>query len=143
MLLVPLFDSMMKYPPKNKMIKGRNVQITSITLTFFCCRNPQVLLAPNFAYGSGQIFLKNIDCRGSESDIEECTHSEWGVTDCKHAEDVGIDCGKFQNTCLDLYKADSSHMSNVKKVFTSKNLYYSMKRNIRNQKKNTSNNRVT
>ncbi|CAC5384293.1 DMBT1 [Mytilus coruscus] len=54
--------------------------------------NPQVLLAPQFAYGSGPIFLKNVVCRGSESDIEECSHSKWGVTDCQHAEDVGIDC---------------------------------------------------
>ncbi|VDI75538.1 deleted in malignant brain tumors 1 protein, partial [Mytilus galloprovincialis] len=54
--------------------------------------NPHVIYAPHFAYGSGSIFLKNIECAGNESDIEECSHSAWGVTDCKHSEDVGIDC---------------------------------------------------
>lgn len=71
---------------------------TYLNLTYFCRRNPEVLLAPQFAYGSGPIFLKNIACKGSESDIEECSRSEWGVTDCQHAEDVGIDCCKFKYT---------------------------------------------
>lgn len=58
-------------------------------------RNPHVIYAPHFSYGSGSIFLKNIECAGNESDIEECSHSAWGVTDCKHSEDVGIDCSKI------------------------------------------------
>lgn len=39
--------------------------------------------------------MKNVDCRGSENDIEQCFHSQWGISDCKHAEDVGVDCCKF------------------------------------------------
>jgi len=39
--------------------------------------------------------MRNVDCRGSENDIEECFHSQWGISDCKHAEDVGVDCCKF------------------------------------------------
>ena len=45
-----------------------------------------------YGYGSGQIWLDDIRCSGSESSVGECTHSGWGVHDCSHFEDVAVSC---------------------------------------------------
>ncbi|XP_059199598.1 macrophage receptor MARCO [Centropristis striata] len=42
--------------------------------------------------GSGKIWLDDLRCRGTESDIFSCPHSGYGVTNCGHNEDVGVRC---------------------------------------------------
>lgn len=49
-----------------------------------------------FGKGSGPIFLKDVDCKGSESSIMHCDHDGWKSHDvnesCDHSMDVGVLC---------------------------------------------------
>ncbi|KAM6978454.1 uncharacterized protein marco [Tautogolabrus adspersus] len=42
--------------------------------------------------GSGRIWLDDLHCTGTETDIFECPHMGVGVNNCKHNEDVGVHC---------------------------------------------------
>ena len=45
-----------------------------------------------FGAGSGQIWLDNVGCSGSESSIANCQHGGWGVENCGHSEDASVIC---------------------------------------------------
>jgi len=42
--------------------------------------------------GSGQIWLDNVRCSGTETDIADCQHSDWSNHTCSHDEDVSVSC---------------------------------------------------
>ncbi|XP_028250204.1 macrophage receptor MARCO-like isoform X2 [Parambassis ranga] len=42
--------------------------------------------------GSGKIWLDELRCTGTETDIFDCPHNEIGVHNCNHDEDVGVQC---------------------------------------------------
>ncbi|KAL3854706.1 hypothetical protein ACJMK2_013964, partial [Sinanodonta woodiana] len=52
--------------------------------------------ASRFSTGSTsslRIWLDDVNCVGTESNIGECSHRTWGGNDCTHSEDVAIRCG--------------------------------------------------
>ena len=51
-----------------------------------------------YRQGSGQIWLDNLKCDGTESSIRKCSHTGWGMKDCSHYKDAGVQCRVPGNT---------------------------------------------
>ena len=45
-----------------------------------------------YSAGSGEIWLDDIQCNGTETSIADCQHSGWGNHNCGHGEDVSVSC---------------------------------------------------
>ena len=65
----------------------------------------------HFDDSSGQIWLDDVRCTGTETDIDGCSHSDWGVHDCLHREDVAVSCypwtdrnGMFSESWTDAFR---------------------------------------
>ncbi len=43
----------------------------------------------SFPAGTGPIWMNNIDCLGTESNITGCLFPDWGSNNCNHRQDVG------------------------------------------------------
>ena len=55
-------------------------------------------LYAHFGAGSGQIWLDDINCAGSEDSIVNCQHSGWGSHNCNHNEDAAVVCSSKYRT---------------------------------------------
>ena len=51
-------------------------------------------VAPHFGQGSGPIWLENVQCNGSEVNLDECAYSGWTAKPqyCNHTKDAGVIC---------------------------------------------------
>ena len=45
-----------------------------------------------YGRGSGQIWLDDVNCVGTEGTIGNCSHSGWGIEDCFHGKDASMNC---------------------------------------------------
>jgi len=55
----------------------------------------QAFAARNDAFygqGSGEIWLDDLNCVGTERSIVNCSHRGWGIENCDHSEDAGVKC---------------------------------------------------
>lgn len=46
----------------------------------------------HFGQGSGQIWMSQVDCRGSETSLAKCSFPSLGYHACSHSEDAGVIC---------------------------------------------------
>lgn len=45
-----------------------------------------------YGAGSGMIWLDDVQCNGTETNIADCQHRGWGVHNCGHGLDVSVSC---------------------------------------------------
>ena len=62
-----------------------------------------------YGEGSGYIWLDDVFCSSSETNILSCSHNELGMHNCEHFEDAGVRCkgtlatlliSSIKRTCL-------------------------------------------
>lgn len=46
----------------------------------------------SYGGGTGNIWLDNVGCLGTENSLWLCTKSSWGSHNCNHSEDAGVEC---------------------------------------------------
>ena len=53
-----------------------------------------------YGQGSGQIWLDEVNCVGTEATVKSCSHSGWGSHDCSHGKDASVNCtvGTYVNS---------------------------------------------
>ena len=74
-----------------------DAQVVCIDLGF----GPAIASSHNASYGegSGQIWLDNVECFGTEWTIGMCSYRGWGIQNCSHSKDAGVQCSPAGNIC--------------------------------------------
>lgn len=55
-------------------------------------KNAKGLCCEVYGKGGPQIWLDNVECFGTESDIFHCQHIGWGNHNCDNHEDAAVQC---------------------------------------------------
>ncbi|CAC5370694.1 DMBT1 [Mytilus coruscus] len=55
--------------------------------------DPTIFTGNYYGNGTGEIWMSELDCWGTEDDLGQCDFAPWGINNCNHEEDVSIDCG--------------------------------------------------
>jgi len=64
----------------------------SQSCTFYPCAAATALLGPSVPDGTGQIWLDDVACTGTESRLIQCGNRGLGVHNCAHSDDAGVRC---------------------------------------------------
>ncbi|KAM9390171.1 antigen WC1.1-like [Phaethornis superciliosus] len=60
-----------------------------------CGHAIKAFVSAHYGKGSGQIWLDDVNCTGTESDLWTCPSGSWGEHNCQHKEDAGVLCSEF------------------------------------------------
>uniref|UniRef100_A0A8C6U097 SRCR domain-containing protein n=1 Tax=Neogobius melanostomus TaxID=47308 RepID=A0A8C6U097_9GOBI len=82
-----------------------------------CGRAVSAPQSAHFGQGSGQIWLDNVNCSGSETYLIGCAHNGLGTHNCGHAEDAGVVC-EGKNTSDFIFRATPPFMKLLHINFT-------------------------
>ncbi|XP_077986428.1 scavenger receptor cysteine-rich domain-containing protein DMBT1-like isoform X2 [Glandiceps talaboti] len=55
-----------------------------------------------FGEGTGRVWLVDLGCDGTESNLGNCAHPGWGNHNCYHGEDVGVSCSDTEPQANDV-----------------------------------------
>jgi len=61
-------------------------------IVYNACRYAGLETNNTYGEGEGPIWLDDIQCRGTETEISKCSFAGWGLHDCDHSEDVAVFC---------------------------------------------------
>ena len=53
-----------------------------------------------YGQGSGNVWLRNLNCNGTELTVNDCSHNGWRVQDCSHSRDAGVQCAVSNGTYI-------------------------------------------
>ena len=83
---------------------------------------PDAVVAPLLAYygeGTGPIWLDDVQCLGTESDLFACVHNGFGNHNCEHDKDASVECSGLPTylyvvNCKYIYISQLRHYCIVK-----------------------------
>ena len=61
-------------------------------LCYFFCSLGASAVSTGFTIGAGQIWLDDVQCRGTETRLIDCPANPLGIHNCGHIEDAGVRC---------------------------------------------------
>ncbi|XP_041372560.1 deleted in malignant brain tumors 1 protein-like [Gigantopelta aegis] len=67
----------------------------------------------HFGQRTGPIWLDNVNCTGSEQNLDQCSFPAWGIHDCVHKEDVGVRCQCLDKSSVRLVNGSNDHEGRV------------------------------
>ena len=57
---------------------------------------PEVIMDSSFPEGTGNVWLDNVGCTGTEEELVDCPFNTVGSNNCGHSEDASMRCGMLK-----------------------------------------------